>query len=463
MKNLKLMALLLILFTIGLAGAGATLEFSDVKLGGTNQDRGENTSASITITNKGPLTIEDLELSFPGTNTKHQLSGSFSALTIAPNASITMTVKGFVPFDLDAVDASGRKISEDIGDINVKGTYTNNTEVSKTANLLMEAKSNLIFGSDSELLINDKTKKSLRDEKEFDIERDDDIKVSVQLRNLFDDKGDCDDDGTNCDFTDIEGNIESDDSDIDMDESFDTDSIDADDEETESFSFDIPDDLDEGDYDIEMYIVDEDEHGARHGDRWTFTLTLEVPRDEITIKSFDLSPESLSCNDRKTTLSITLKNTGSDDQEDVSIFIDSTKLDIRDSIYNIELDEGDTVTKTFDLTVPDKLAAGNYYIQIVANVESDEETDRESATLVVSPCVSTQPPVVTPPKNNATTPGDSNTEVKVIEVPSTSGVIYGKEKQAGFLDSPSFVLVLAGVLFIALLLLIILVVILLKK
>jgi len=171
----------------------------------------------------------------------------------------------------------------------------------------------------------------------------------------FSDNGDCQDEGTNCDIEDVEVTVESRDSDLDVDEDIDFDTIRADRNDMEQLSFEIPDDIDEDDYDIEMFLTGTDENGARHGDYWTFTLDVEVPDNELVISSYDLFPSQIDCNVNKVTLSVTLENTGTSDQDRGAILIESARLDIKESIYRIEIDSEDRITKTFDLALPDDL------------------------------------------------------------------------------------------------------------
>jgi hypothetical protein len=446
------------LFVIMAVSALAQLSVSDVKIGSTSQTRGENATSSITITNIGTQTIQNMVVSFPGIDSKYKIWSQLSATSVAPSSSVTLTVKGYVPMDFDAVDEDGKKVSFDIGDVSIAAKYANNTDASKTVNLFMEAENKLSFGTKSEVKIGTSTK-SLRDDKKFsDVKRGENIEVTIEAKNKFSNSGDCQDESKDCNIDGIDAKIESRDSDLDVEEDLGFGDINSDDTDSDTVSFSIADDIDESDYKIDVWMTGEDENGALHGDFWTFTLEVNVPNDQIDITDFELSPSKLSCTDKKATLYVTLKNTGSSDQNDVSIFIDSSKLDIKDSIYNIEIDEGDTASKTFDLDLPSKLSPGNYYVQIIANVDSDEETDRQSATLVVAPCDTTKPTTnTTTTPTTPTTP--SNTEVKVVEVPPTSGVIYGKPKTG----TDSSVWLIAALFAIALMLLLILVVVLLRK
>ncbi|NTV24562.1 MAG: hypothetical protein HGA85_09460, partial [Nanoarchaeota archaeon] len=180
----RMLGLFIMLLVLG-AFAQAELTVSDVKLGSSSQDRGVNVSTTVTITNTESQRVNALALSFPNSNVKYKLKGSVPA-TIEAGASATVTVEGFVTLDLDAVDSKGRKISVDIGDMQVSGTLQDSTPISKTVNVLMEAESKLEIVSDSKIEI-EGTSKSLRDGKEYkDVRRDDSAELTVVIGNRFD-------------------------------------------------------------------------------------------------------------------------------------------------------------------------------------------------------------------------------------------------------------------------------------
>ncbi len=456
MKKQIMVFLLVLLVTI--ASALATFEVSNVKLGSDNQNRGEVVSNTFTVKNTGLLDIDEFTVKLSDVNSKYEAQiTSISDTTIPVNGSIDVTVEAFVPLDLDAVDSRGKKIDIDIGNIVFEGNYSDDTPVDqKSVDLLMEAESKLEFGS-SDITIDGSTK-SLRDDKEYkDVKRNDEISLEIKVENNFDDDGECDDedDYGDCDIEDIDVELEPDDSDFD-DDSDSIDSIRARDDDTVTLRFDVPDDIDDGDYDFELWVTGEDENGARHGEFLTFTLEVDVPRDEVSITDFDLNPSSLDCDQKSTILTVTVENTGRNNQDEVSIFVESSRLDIKDSIYHIELDEGDRTTKSFALRLPDDVEPGQYFVQIIANVDNSDETDRDAATLIVRECRDEEEQ---PEEEDE----DDQTDIKVIEVPPTAGVIYSSEKDEGFFNSNGYLVLLAVLFFIALLLIFILLVVLLKK
>ena len=129
-------------------------------------------------------------------------------------------------------------------------------------------------------------------------------------------------------------------------------------------------------------------------------------------------------------------------------------------MYNIEIDEGDSTTKSFSITVPKDIEPGQYFIQIIANVDHSEESDRDAARLVIEECNSDSDD--DDDYNDDYTNDDDSFDV--IEVPPTGGVIYGKPKgQESFFSSPAYLVLLGVLVLIAILMLFVLFAVLLKK
>ncbi|MCM2326158.1 MAG: hypothetical protein NDI94_06860, partial [Candidatus Woesearchaeota archaeon] len=276
---MKKSIMFLLVFLITLAGAFATIEVTDVKLGGDSQQRGETATVDVSVKNAGATTLSDFNVSFSGVAAKYNAKAVSVPSTIAPGATAVVKVQALVPLDFDAVDADGKKTGFNIGNVIFDGN--NGTAQVKTVALFMEAENNLKFTSASRIKFSDEDEK-LRDGKTYDnVNRGDTVTLEVEIENSFSDNDDCQDDGTNCDIENIELNLEPNDSDFD-DDSDDMSDISAEDEDATTLSFDVPDDIDEDKYDFDLYILGEDENGALHGELMTFTLDIEVERNEIT-------------------------------------------------------------------------------------------------------------------------------------------------------------------------------------
>ncbi len=453
----KLISILALVFILTLASAFATYEVTSPSFGGEDQERGQTVQISVPVKNTGTKNISGIAASFSGVDGDYSAEVVSVPASIAVNGTENVVIKAYVPLDFDAVDSKGKKVSAGIGNLVLEGNYSDNSAVAqKSVSMTMEAE-NLLEFKDNRITIGDRSDKSLDNRDEFDdVKRNDKVLIEIELENDFSDDGDCDDpdDYGDCAIEDVEVEFEPDDSDFD-DESIDFNDVNADDTDTETFSFSVPDDVDDSTYEFEMWVTGTDENGARHGEYMTFRLEVDVPRDEVTITDAYLSPSSIDCDDRHTTLRVTIENTGRDDQSKASIFVTSTKLDIKQSVYNIDVDEGDTASKTFDLRLEDDVTPGQYTITVTSNYDNSDESDIDSVTLTVKECKTVVP--------DDDDDDDSNTDVNVIEVPPSTGVIYGDEKEPSFFESNQYLLMLGGLFLVALFMFFILIVAILRK
>ena len=461
---MKKIAMIMLVFLITIASAFAVSPVaSNVLFGDDNQERGLSVDATVVVTNYNTLDVKHIEVtSFTG-STKYAFSGADIDVTESAENVSSVSISAFVPLDFDAVDNKGKKSSFKIGDATLTVTYTDDTTEDIVVPLYMEAENLLEFHSDSKITIESDESK-LRDGKSYaDVKRDDEIILEIVIENKFDNNGDCNDasDYGDCDINDITVELEPDQSDFDV-YSADFSDLGSDSTDTETLSFSVPDDVSKDDHDFDLYVTGTDENGALHGDTLTFTLEVDVPRDEVTITDAYINPSSIDCDIRHVTLKVSLENTGTDDQNRAAIEIDSSRLDIKESLYNIELDEGDKITKSFELSLPDDVEPGSYYVTVDSFYDNSKESDTASAQLIIRECVDD-----TIPNDEdidwEDPEDDSNTEVNIIEVPPSTGVIVGEQKEPSFFESNSYTLLLGFLFIIALLMFFIMLIVILKK
>ncbi|MFH2020057.1 MAG: hypothetical protein ABIJ34_01470 [archaeon] len=454
MKASRIFTFMLV-FALLITGALA-FSVSEAKLGGESQERFSSVSTTISVTGTDSAkTVKNITATF-NAESKYQLK--ISAVSASAG---TFVLGGYVPKDLDAVDSKGKIISPKISDMTVTVIYTDNTTESTVVPVNMQAENKLAFASGTTITIADKSSSKLRDEKDFDeVRRGDKITMDFEAENKFSSSGDCPVDGDDCTIESVDLNFVAGNSDFDDDDlSF--GDLKSDRKSTESLSFTVPDDVEDDDYDFDVYMVGTDENGAKHGDFMSFTLTIDVPRDEVTVTDAFVTPSELVCTARRATLKVLLENTGRDDQDKAAVEIESSILDIKDSKYNIAIDQGDTSTQTFDLYLPADVMPGVYYISVQSFTDNSDESDIGTATLTIKECTTPQ----VPDDNEDTTPpeDDSNTDVNIIEVPPTSGVIVGDKKEDNFFASPAYLFLLIGVFLLALLMFFVLIVLILRK
>jgi len=440
-----------IMFVMLLATVAAEIDTTDIMLGGSSQQRGVEVHKEVIVSDVGPedVTILGFKTYIYSDYDDIEIQSEYTSGTISAGDEFRYAYTATIPLDLDAVDEKGRELVHKIGYFEL--TYNvSGTEYTEISDIYMQAENLVEFGKLKIIVEGDSS--TLRDGKEYDVVRDDNLEVSVEVENKFSSKGDCNDPDDYGDCTvDVDLELESDDSDMDIDESESFD-VDSDDQVTETFTFSIPDDIDEDDYNVELRMVAEDENGALHGEFLEFSLKVDVPKDNIEIKDLEVMPEYLSCERRSFTLDVTLKNTGSRDQDEVSIFVESSELDIAEEIFDMSVDEGDTETKSFGLMISKDATPGVYYLKVIANVDNDEETDRDAIRVTVEDC---------PDEDDYVPPVIDDDDDDVI-VPPTGNVIYGEPKEDSFFDSKEYVMILGAIFVLALIMLFVLIVVLVK-
>ncbi len=430
----------------------ADLTVSSPTLGDDNQDRGENISTTFTVRNNGPENLTDILITTDA-NSKYKIGFSNVPSSLDVNQTATITVYGYVPLDFDAVNTDGEKQSFNIGELVVRGDDNGDT-ISRTAYIFMEAENKLVIdelvvsvnGDDDSVDDGDNVK---------DIEPEDEIEVTIRVENRFDDRGRCSEDGTNCDFEDVEVDIDIDDNDWDVNEEIDLGDIDADEDSEESVTFDVDEDAD-GDYEMVVLMVERDENGALHGEKWVIDMEVEKKKHNIEIRDYVFYPSSLACDERDVRLEVKIKNTGRKDEDDVVVDVENDDFDILLSEPFIELDEGDSTIVEFNIELPDDAEPDTYYFDIIAFYDNDEETDRiYAASLTLDECPeepNDEEPDEEEPDEELT--GDEGkTQVNII--PPITGKVVDSDDTGAFQESKEYIVLLGVGVIIVLLLIVI--------
>lgn len=385
---------------------GPSFTISELNFGSDNQEREQTVTSTLRITNTGnqALTIALTSIA----DLEYDLELSQSTITVAIGSYVDISATAYIP---DYQDAG----TESIGSITA--TATSVAGLIRTSNVYMTAENNLEF-SDIEIDI-DGDSNDVDDGDDFDAKPGDDVILSISVENTFSDS---------IEIQDIEVTVESD-GDLDWDESEDMSDLEDGDEDTIDFSFSIDSDVDEENYDVTINVQGEDENGATHEEEITFTINVERNNHEISINTATISPEAISC-DRRFTIRTNIENTGSNNEDKVTLIFENEELDIYQRWLGLELDEGDDIDKYYTFTLPSTIASGEYYINIWTYYDTDEESDIDLVTLTVSEC---NPTIPSDEPTEPTTPSDEPT------VPGYIGTSYGT---TNFFDSPVYVVIL---------------------
>ncbi|MBU1202213.1 MAG: putative Ig domain-containing protein [Nanoarchaeota archaeon] len=372
-------------YTVTVSGQAWSMTLSEPTIGGSSQDREENTTTTMTVTNAGTEMITGITLTSSAVAKYQVVLTPLSIASLAPGASTSITVKGYVPEDKN----SGK---EKIGTITATGTSAGN-QVTTTANLNMQAENNLVIKK-VRVTVNDDTD-TVDDGDKITVYPASEIQIEVEVKNTIKD----------LDMEDVNIAVYNDDLDIDEDKDIST--IKDGKTTTVTLKFKIDEDADDGKHDVEIIVEGEDENGAKHGETWT--LRFDVEEEGIIIVKSTLAPSTLSCQDKSVDLNLVLKNVGTKDEDEAAIEIVATTLKYEKRLSDLSIDEDDEITRSFTIPLKD-VASGMHAIKITAFKDFDEQTHMKYVYVTVpSSCVPSTntttpppvpPPVIPPPSDN---------------------------------------------------------------
>ena len=449
-------------FTITVADVAPTLSAPALSLGASNQkrsnplaeeesDKNVNVTGTLTITNAGGETITNLAFSsatgvgkYSSAFTNANSNGAeLSATSVAVGASVTATVTLRVPENLDAVDNSQQPTSFNVATLSFTGKRADGTTAITplSVNVNMQAENNLEF-KDANILFQEKSEK-IRDNKNIDgIQPGDEIKMQFEVESKFDDKEQVD-----IEHIELEVLSLGDDEDLDVSEEESVDNLGPEDIESVEIAFTVEEDAKKGKEDMRIILKGEDENGAKHGERWEMSLEIEREDHEISIKSKDLSPKTVSCQS-SANLVVGLRNTGRNDEEDVYLRVYSPEIgNFQSNIAAGDVDEDDETTHDLAIPIPEELAPGNYRITMDTYYDVSKKSSTDAVILTKEACSTGKEEVPPEEKKDeqqpivvVTPPADTDGADKI-----TGGVVAppaAEEEKATLVESNTFIALL---------------------
>ena len=192
-----------------------------------------------------------------------------------------MTIQGYIPTDLDAIDSNYKEAAINIGSLTVSGTLSGNS-VSQTASITMRAENNLKIKRFR--LKTDMTSKTIGDGDTFkNVRPGDEIEYEVEISNSYSRSEDID-------FETVYIKVETENSDVDIDEEDDEiDSLGAYETEIASGSIIIEEEAD-NDAIITVLVYGKDENGALHGEKMEFKLDITRLTHDLQIRKIIVNP-----------------------------------------------------------------------------------------------------------------------------------------------------------------------------
>jgi hypothetical protein len=153
--------------------------------------------------------------------------------------------------------------------------------------------------------------------------------------------------------------------------------------------FEIPLEVDEDTYDVLIDIQgDTKDNGSQEV---TMDLELEVEKkdNEVRFLRNSMTPSEIKCS-RTVQLSSSVINTGSGDEDDVTLEVTSTELGVsfRETfdLSDDPFDDDSKFRKTFTFTVGQEVGQGIYPIQSVVTFDDGSDTETETVDLTVTKC-----------------------------------------------------------------------------
>ncbi len=441
---------------------------TEVKFGSTDTNqRGQAGSTTFVVTNGGDYD-ENVALALEGSITAAKYKAAFtvdgiqtSLFTLTKGQSKTVTLGFTVPKDQD----SGVDVG--IGSVKVTNTPTTAGVQGKTQSVpvKLSAKSMLQFKDiDTEVAGEEDENLDVKGDTIADEAKPEDkVVLKLEVENLFD-KGVED---VELEDVEIEATVEG------IDDGDDIEDLEADESNFDlkpgkdnevKIEFTVPQNAEEGEYDIVVTVEGEDENGAKHFATVTLKLTVDLEKHDLRITEAKLSKPVLSCAPRTTKLDVTMVNFGSEEQEEAQFTISNSELGLFFEQKEIELetdrdDEDSRISKTIEIEVPESFKVGAYPIRVEAIADNGKVTDSEDVLLTVEECVpeeaeedeeDTEVVVKTDGTSGTGTTGGQ-------QPPATTGGAAGVPDVEGLLKDNIIVVVLLGLIAIAIIVIIILV------
>lgn len=301
---------------------------------------------------------------------------------IAASGTTTATIKVRVPENLDAVDSDYRESSFEVAKLKFKGTQSG-SEVTTSEISVKVQRENQLEIDKVEICVNGNERcVSLDDGDDLNNLRPlDELDMNIVVGNRYSDSS-----REDLDMESVELFWELDEDEWSEDDSESMGDISADSDSEESFSFEVDEDADNGKAQLKIWVFGEDENLALHGHMIEIDLEVDKKNDDIDIRRTSVSPSLLSCDNRKTSVTVGFTNLGSSDQDEVAVEVTNDVLGITKRKGIFSLDEGDSRTETFSITVPEDAEAGVYDLMIRSYFDTSSLSDEDKVQITVPEC-----------------------------------------------------------------------------
>lgn len=275
--------------------------------------------------------------------------------------------------------------------------------------------------SDVDVKVGSKTSKNLRDRDTINEEAEpgDNVEFRIEIKNNFTSVENLEIEDITVDAT-IEGIDDGDDLDEEISSDF---NLRAGRDKRVTLKFQVPLEVEEDEFDVIIRAEGDDENSTNQEIEMRLKLEVEKESHLLKITKISLRPSEVSCNRKNVQLSTTVINIGNEDEEDVTLQVSNTDLEI-----NIEENVGELtaepnedesrISKVYRFNAPEDAEAGSYPITFIALYDDNRRKAEETAELTISDCPTAKP---NQGENNSIEEDKEEEEVKVITPPPTTG------------------------------------------
>ncbi len=346
----------------------------DILLGGETQERDTTITGTIEVYNDQNVTITNFNVN-NDVNSRYQfIFTSTIPTTINPYEKFNITYTAYIPKETDSIRTR-------IGIV----SYTSD-QIAGSINVYVQAKSYLEI-SDIDFYSDDGDDSNLYDGDRInvDLKPGSDAKFEIDLTNLFSDVEDIDINDAYVKIT-----IENIDDGDDIIEDSNEKDIRADDKETYTVEFTIPENAEEDSYTVLIEAYGEDDNGAEHYDKKELELTVERESHDLRIKNVNINP-AVACVGDSVSISATLKNEGTRDEDRATIQIEVKDLNYEDyETFSLESYDNDYNEKTTTFTINTKNAKPGEYKIVLKAYYDDNLIDYYETKLYLEDCKKTE-------------------------------------------------------------------------
>jgi len=200
--------------------------------------------------------------------------------------------------------------------------------------------------------------------------------------------------------------------------------LDADDSDSYDFELNIPDDVDDGDYEVHARAYESGNDDNQCIEEVNDDLTIERPDHKVIVKDITITPSTLSCGDIFNA-EVSVKNVGNKDDDAVKVKLINSQLNIEEISDTFSLDKfgksGDDETIFLSATIPDDADNKEYTITFTLYYDDLSEQKNYAEKITVANCAGTnEEEVIEEEIQDTTTNTDSS---NVVYLPTGSAVM----------------------------------------